>query len=147
MNKLTLIFTTLRVYRQARGQEGSTIRGIITGVLAAGAVVGLWYMGADMDAQQIGLVLSAIAGIDSVFKIVMPDKIGDRKQDGHTNEVPVLPPIDLVARKSSTVYHDGAIDDRGGVAADGMCQSVPSNRDPDADTQPNRWDSSDFGDK
>lgn len=76
MNKLSMVFAALRAYREARGQEGSTVRGVVTGLLAAGAIVGLGFMGADLSAEQIGLVLAAISGIDAVLKIVLPDDMG-----------------------------------------------------------------------
>ncbi len=84
MNKISMIFTALRVYRQARGKEASTLRGTITGTLAAGVVVGLGFMGADLSAEQIGLILAAITGIDAVLKIVLPDQLGG-SNNGKTN--------------------------------------------------------------
>lgn len=95
MNKLSLIFTALRVYRQARGNEASTLRGVITGTLAAGVVVGLGFMGADLSAEQIGLILAAITGIDAVLKIVLPDQLGGRN-NGKTNAAQNLGNADSV---------------------------------------------------
>ncbi|MCU0806560.1 MAG: hypothetical protein MUC53_01005 [Candidatus Contendobacter sp.] len=78
MNKLSLAFTAMRVYRQARGKETSTWRGVITGTLAAGIVVVLGYLGADLSAEQIGLVLATVTGIDAILKIVLPDTLGGK---------------------------------------------------------------------
>ncbi|MDG4549855.1 MAG: hypothetical protein P9F19_01390 [Candidatus Contendobacter sp.] len=85
MNKLSLIFTALRAYKDARSKETSTLRGTITGLLAAGTIFSLGYMGADLSAEQIGLILAAITGIDSVLKIVLPDQLG-AKNDGKKND-------------------------------------------------------------
>ncbi|MDS4030780.1 MAG: hypothetical protein RKO66_11995 [Candidatus Contendobacter sp.] len=75
MNKVVMIFTALNAYRKARGQETTTLRGVIAGALAAGAIAGLWWMGADLSADQVGLVMSAVYGVDTVLKIVLPDRL------------------------------------------------------------------------
>lgn len=81
MNKVMMIFTAFRVYRQARARESSTLRGAITGFLAAGVVVALWSMGVELTAGQIGVVLASITGLDAVLKIALPDQLGGRNKD------------------------------------------------------------------
>ena len=92
MNKLSLIFTALRAYKQARGQETTTLRGVICGTLAAASIAGLWWMGADLTADQISLVMGVVYGVDTVLKIVLPDRFGGTHDD---ETVPALPPIEL----------------------------------------------------
>ncbi|MDS4026108.1 MAG: hypothetical protein RKO25_03820 [Candidatus Contendobacter sp.] len=81
MNKVTLIFTALAAYKQARAQESTTLRGIIIGSLTVAAIVTLWFMGADLSAEQIGLIITSIAGFDQVLKIVLPDQLGAKKNE------------------------------------------------------------------
>lgn len=76
-----MIFTAFRVYRQARARESSTLRGAITGFLAAGVVVALWSMGVELTAEQIGVVLASITGLDAVLKIALPDQLGGMKKN------------------------------------------------------------------
>lgn len=135
MNKLSLIFTALRVYKDARSQETSTLRGAITGTLAAGAIVGLWYMGADLSAEQIGLVITAIMGLDSILKIVLPDQLGTARLEAQRADTlsPSLPPLELVGRSEPALVDQtsaGAGDagpDPGAVRhADRLRQPVPA---------------------
>ncbi len=81
MNKVTLIFTALAAYKQARAQESTTLRGIIIGTLTVAAIVTLWFMGADMSADQIGLIITSITGFDQVLKIILPDQLGAKKNE------------------------------------------------------------------
>lgn len=128
MNKLSLIFTALRAYQQARGKETTTLRGVIAGTLAAGAIAGLWWMGAELSADQVSLVMGAVYGVDTVLKIVLPDRLGGTHDE---ETVPALPPIELQGRA-----------DTGPVrSADGLRQPVPSDDQPEQvgadDTYPN----------
>jgi len=120
MNKLSLIFTALRAYRQARGKETTTLRGVIAGTLAAGAIAGLWWLGAELTADQISLVMGAVYGVDTVLKIVLPDRLGGTHDD---EPVPALPPIELQGRSDA----GDAWADAGSVrATDRMRQPVPA---------------------
>jgi len=141
MNKLSLIFTALRAYRQARGKETTTLRGVIAGTLAAGAIAGLWWMGAELTADQISLVMGAVYGVDAVLKIVLPDRLGETNDD---ETVPALPPNELQGRADA----GDAWADAGSVrATDRMRQPVPANPGPDSITQPNGGNESGWGDR
>jgi hypothetical protein len=119
MNKLSLFFTALRVYRQARGQETTTLRGVIAGTLAAGAITGLWWMGAELTADQISLVMGAVYGVDTILKIVMPDRLGETHDD---ETVSALPQIELQGRADAG---DAGVDAGAVRAVDGLRQPVP----------------------
>ena len=119
MNKLSLLFTALRVYRQARGQETTTLRGVIAGTLAAGAITGLWWMGAELTADQISLVMGAVYGVDTILKIVMPDRLGETHDD---ETVSALPQIELQGRADAG---DAGVDAGAVRAVDGLRQPVP----------------------
>ena len=142
MNKLELIFTTLRAYNQARTQETSTLRGVIAGTLAAGAIAGLWWMGADLSADQVGLVMSAVYGVDMVLKIVLPDQLKRGTHDDET--MPALPPIELQGRADAG---DAGVNAGSVRAADGLRQPVPSSPGPYSITQPNGGNESGWDDR
>ena len=124
MNKLSLIFTALRAYKQARGQETTTLRGVICGTLAAASIAGLWRMGPDLTADQISLVMGVVYGVDTVLKIVLPDRFGGTHDD---ETVPALPPIELQGRPG--------VDASPVRAADGLRQPVQAYPGPGTDTE------------
>ncbi|MDG4594219.1 MAG: hypothetical protein P9F75_00745 [Candidatus Contendobacter sp.] len=135
MNKISLIFTALRAYKQARGQEATTLRGIIAGTLAAGAITGLWWMGAELSADQISLVMGAVYGVDTVLKIVMPDQL---KRGTHEHQ-------DL-NHDISGDDPDGTDPDRGG--ADNRMQRMPADgrpREDSSDGPESQSDGAEFG--
>jgi hypothetical protein len=113
-----------------RLREPSTWRGLVWLATVAGLSL------RPEQAEAIVAAGMALAGLLGVF---LPDESKNVRIE--------LPPIDLVAGKDRAVYRDGAVDEPGGVAADQLRQPVPSNRDPDADSQQNRWESSSFRDK
>lgn len=135
MNKLSLIFTVLRAYKQARGKETTTLRGVICGTLAAASIAGLWWMGADLSADQISLVMGAVYVVDTILKIVLPDRFGGTHDD---ETVPALPAIESPGW--SDAGYDG-VDASPVRANDGLRQSVPTDRGPGAvgANQPDGW--------
>lgn len=102
-------------------------------IAAIGLATGYFGMG---DAQW-GAISNWIVGTATVILVLIPDPRKRVKNE--------LPPIEPQGWAGCSGYpRDGADPVR---AANGLRQPVPSNRDPDADTQPNRWDSGGFGDK
>lgn len=128
MVKLSLIFTALRVYRQARGKETTTWRGIITGTLAAGTIIVLGYFGAELSAEQIGIVLATTAGIDAILKIVLPDQIGGGGGE-KTNTVQNIGGTHPVGVNSHSAYDPDRLRDMPASPEPGQPAS------PDAETQ------------
>lgn len=95
-------------------------------IAAIGLATGYFGMG---DAQW-GAISNWIVGTATVILVLIPDP----RKRAPSNELLPIEPQGLAGAGS-------------GAGADQLRKPVPSNRDPDADTKPNRWDSGGFGDK
>lgn len=101
-------------------------------IAAIGLATGYFGFG---DAQW-GAISNWIVGTAALALVLIPDPRKRVKNE--------LPPIDLVSQEGRPVRRACFGLELPLVNADQLRQPVSSNRDPDADTQPNRWDSSGF---
>lgn len=113
-----------------RLREPSTWRGLVWLATVAGLSL------RPEQAEAIVTAGMALAGLLGVFTTDAPKTVRVE-----------LPPIELVAQEGRDFRRPDDLVERRDPVADGMRGSVPSRPGPDADTQPNGWHQSGWGDK
>lgn len=88
MNKMTLLLNAWRAWRHARNQEGSSLRGLITGGASVLAVIAITFYRGDLSPADVGVIAAAITGLDAVLKYAIPDSLHQDPADAPTGPEP-----------------------------------------------------------